>query len=327
MTHARSVSVGHDPVSLQERPHVFQKHEQVERVGRRFLKAEPRVPRLRSLVLCMDEEQSRPDRVGCLDASKEHVLKQRSAEALALLALVDRESRQQDRRHGACSRLALERSGGRVLRGDLGRSECVVADNCLSILEGRDKDTRGVGGLCGVGAPFEPLVECRLTTLELVQAMLFAERLGAPVSHALFGREDARLREEPLKPRVLLRGAIEELDEAAPLFRLELEARPVGEQTLGFDHRSVDDEVGQRTVSGSGCLADELIRLRSDPEVPTLLSLRHGPTVHTPYVQRKSTRRLRGAEVAIARAAQAPRVRSLAGLMPPGGGQLDSPGG
>lgn len=60
----------------------------------------------------------------------------------------------------------------------------------------------------------EPLVERRLVAPELVDAMVLPERLGAPVRHALLGGENARLGEELLKTALLLRRAVEEVDEA-----------------------------------------------------------------------------------------------------------------
>ena len=218
-----------DPLSLQEGPDVLQKHEEMKRVTRRLLEAELHVPLLRCLVLRMDEEHTSADLFRRIDTSEENVLEQRSTQSGALVVLVDGETSEKDRRHRPRSRLALARAGGRVLRGDLRCRECVVADYGLSIVERGDEDSRGVSGMCAAGVPFEPLVESRLAADEVVQVVLLPERLGAPVGHALFGCEDARLGKKLREPRVIPRGAVEQLDEAVPLVGLEHEPRPVGE--------------------------------------------------------------------------------------------------
>jgi len=51
-------------------------------------------------------------------------MEERAAEACALVLLVNREPGEQDRRHRPPSRLALERSHGRVFRSDLRRGQC-----------------------------------------------------------------------------------------------------------------------------------------------------------------------------------------------------------
>lgn len=127
----------------------------------------------------------------------------------------------------------------------------------------------------------EPLVECGLTASELVKAMLLGERLGLPVRHALLGAEDARPGEELLEPGVVLRWAVEELDEAIPAFSLEDERRPIGEHALGLEDRSVDYEVSQRRMRRFGRLANEAVGIRLDAEVPALLGPCHTETYCT----------------------------------------------
>ena len=135
--------------------------------------------------------------------------------------------------------------------------------------------------------PLQPVVERRLAAVEVVDAMLLPERLGPPVSHALRAREDARLGEELLEAGLLLRRAVQELDEALPLLRFEHELRPIRQHALGLDDCCVDHEVRQRPLRGFSRLPDELIRLGRNAKVPTLLDLCHGLTVHTTSVQRK----------------------------------------
>src|SRR5216684_3615026 len=171
-------------------------------------------------MLGVDEQDARADRIGGLDAAQQDVLEKRAAEAGALVLAVDGEPGEQDRRHRARAWLPLERSRSRVFRSDLRGGERVVADDGLAVLERRHEDTGGVGCLGGVRMSLQPLVECGLAALELVEAMALPERLGALVRHALLGGENARLGEELLKTGLFLRRAVEELDEAVPLLGL-----------------------------------------------------------------------------------------------------------
>ena len=85
--------------------------------------------------------------------------------------------------------------------------------------------------------------------------------------------EDARLGKELLEPGVLRGRAIEQLDEPLPPLRVEHELRAVGEQALGLEDGSVDDEVRERALRRLRRVADEPVRLRVDAEVPPLLDL------------------------------------------------------
>jgi hypothetical protein len=131
-------------LSLKERANVLQEHEQVKRVGWRFLESELHVPALRGIVLGVDQQDPSADGLSRLDAPKQRVLQERSPEASALAVAVDCEPGEQDRRHWSNPRLTFERSGGRILRRDLRRSKREIADDGLAIVERRHEDARRI---------------------------------------------------------------------------------------------------------------------------------------------------------------------------------------
>ena len=121
-----------------------------------------------------------------------------------------------------------------------------------------NEHARGVRGLGGACVTLEPPIERGLAAAEPAEAVVAPERLRAPVRHRLLGWKDARLGEELLEPGLVLWRTLEQLDETRPLLGLQDELCPIGQHTLGFDHRRVDNEVGQRSGRGLGRLPDEL---------------------------------------------------------------------
>src|SRR5947208_2723901 len=106
---------------------------------------------------------------------------------------------------------------------------------------------------------FEPVVKSRFAAAEAVELVVLAERLRRAIGHALFGAQDARLGKQLAQAGIILRWAVEQLDEPIPFLAGEDEARAVGQKPLGLKHGGVDDEVRQGSVRGIGSLADEPI--------------------------------------------------------------------
>jgi hypothetical protein len=190
---------------LKERSHVLHQHHQVERIGGRLLEVVLHVPGLRGLVLGVNEQDSRADRVRRIYASQEDILEKGAPEARSLVFAIDGEPREEDRRHWPGPWLPLERASRSVLWGDLGGRESVVADDRLTVVQRRDEHAGGVRRLRTERMPLQPVAERRLAAVEVLKPMLLPERLGPPVRHRLGCREDARLGEELLKAGLFLR--------------------------------------------------------------------------------------------------------------------------
>src|SRR6266540_6873180 len=99
-------------VALQQPTDVLHQQLEVERVGGGWLEAVLEVPGLGAVVLGVDEQDARADRLGGLRRAQNGVLEHGAADAGALVAFVHGESREQDRRDGSVAWLTLERPCG-----------------------------------------------------------------------------------------------------------------------------------------------------------------------------------------------------------------------
>jgi len=260
----------------------------VERVGGRRFEAEAQTPRLRSVVLRVHEQHPCSERIGRDDAAPHNVAEQRLPEPGALVILVHREPRQQNGRYRTRRRLTLPNSLGCVARGDLRRSERVIADHGLGIVQRRNEDLRGVRRVRRAGVPQEPLVERRLAATEIVEPVLPRERLRVPVAQELL-LEDVRPSEQLRETWILLRRPLEQLAELLPSAFVEREPRAIGEDALRLACSCLDDELGQAAVGGGRGVANEVVGLSGDAEVPALADpdVGHGRSVRTIAVRCK----------------------------------------
>ena len=93
-------------------------------------------------MLGVHEEDSGTDRVRGIDAAKKDVLKEGAAEACSLMLSVNRKPGEENRRDGPGAWLALQSASGRFVGRELGRSERVIADDRLTVIERGDEYAR-----------------------------------------------------------------------------------------------------------------------------------------------------------------------------------------
>jgi len=129
----------------------------------------------------MDKHQADAELLGSCVRPQHRILEQRAAQALSLVALINRQASQQDGWYRPLLRLSFARSFTRLSRLKLGSGQGVVANDSIAI--SRDEDsgrTRRLGPERVIG---EPAIKLRLPTGKGPTVMLALERLRARVGH------------------------------------------------------------------------------------------------------------------------------------------------
>lgn len=185
------------------------------------------------------------------------------------MSLGDGEAGKQNRWYRAARRLPLPSPFGRLCGFHLRGGESVVGNHDGGVnVRCDDEHARRLGRIRGACMLLQPLVEGRLTAREIVELVLSRERLRTPIRHWLL--ENARLREELGQSRILLWRAVEQLHEPHPLLVLENKTTAVTEHPVCLHNRCLDNEVRESAIGNVSGSTDEVVRVRSYSEVPSI---------------------------------------------------------
>ena len=241
----------------------------MERIGRRLFETVFQVEGPGPGMFCMNQDHAGPDDAGRFTRPGERVLQQRRSETATFVPNISGEPSEQDRRYGLRLWHALQGPARRIGRRDGSGAQGVVAHHSVDIvIRRRDVDPSRPGGVSLACVPLQPLRQLRLLATELIELVVKLKRLRGLVWHPLVRFEDALSVEKPPKTGIIPRLSVQDRDETLPLRWPELEAGPIGEHTLGLEHRSIHHEVRQTRVRGFGGAPHKVVGLWRDAKVP-----------------------------------------------------------
>ena len=158
------------------------------------------------------------------------------------------------------------------MRFDLRCCERVVRNDPRAVFRD-DEDSGALGGVGSSRVALQPLVELRLSAIEVVELVASSQPLGPPVRHPLV--EDASIGEELGQTGNIPRLSVERRRETLPVLVVEQEACPVAQNTVRLHHRRVNDEVCQGAMRDFGSAPDQVIRRALDAKVPPVCRTCH----------------------------------------------------
>ncbi len=160
---------------------VLHEKDQVQRVGRGSLEAEPEIEATGVVIGGVNDESPHAHLFGDRRTTQHRVLQERTPETTALMPSIDGKPSENQDRHGPIGRLALDGAGGGVGGIDLANCESVVADDPL--LNGRYEHANRPARFRMSRVPEQPRREELVPAVEPVQPVLPTKRLRARVAH------------------------------------------------------------------------------------------------------------------------------------------------